>query len=211
MAMPTHQRPSWHLVLPVKGANGAKTRLAPPAGVDRGDLAVAMATDTLRAVCRVVPVRQVHVVTADAGFAQTARRLGASVVADPGGGLLDAVGAGLAAADHGGPTVVLLGDLPALRAGDLREALRLASGAQRSFVADRQGTGTTLLAAGRGVRHTPRFGLGSAAAHEAAGYVQLRAGLPSLRTDVDDADDLDAAMRLGVGPATDALLGAFTG
>lgn len=199
--------PSWHVVLPVKGSVGAKTRLAPPPGVDRGALALAMAADTLAAVCLVVPAARVVVVTSDPAVAAPARRTGARVVADPGTGLVAAVGAGLGSLPAHEPRAVLLGDLPALRPEALVAALMAASGHRRSFVADRRGSGTTLITAAAGAEHHPRFGEGSAARHEAAGYSRLEVEAPTLRTDVDDAADLLAVLRLGCGPATTALLG----
>ena len=62
-----------------------------------------------------------------------------------------------------------------------------------------------LLAAPAGVLLDPRFGGDSAAAHAASGAVALTGAWPSLRRDVDTADDLAAAVRLGVGPRTMAL------
>ena len=49
---------------------------------------------------------------------------------------------------------------------------------------------------------------GSAAAHERAGHVRLAVPATSTaRRDVDVADDLAEVQRLGVGPATRAVLG----
>jgi 2-phospho-L-lactate guanylyltransferase len=71
-------------------------------------------------------------------------------------------------------------------------------------VADRGGTGTTLLTAAPGRPPRPRFGPASAAAHRSAGAVELSGHWPSLRHDVDTAADLLAAAELGLGPATSA-------
>ena len=200
---------TWHVVIPVKGVAGAKTRLAPPHGVDRGRLALAMALDTIEAVCRVTSPDRVHVVTGDRQLGSAAKDLGTDVVPEPdGGGLLGAVATGLDQLAADSPTAVLLGDLPALRPHQLRRALAVAGQHQRAFVPDRQGTGTVLLAGAPGIRHEPHFGTGSAAAHERAGYARLELSLPSLRTDVDVAEDLAAVLRMGVGRHTTALLGA---
>jgi 2-phospho-L-lactate guanylyltransferase len=64
-------------------------------------------------------------------------------------------------------------------------------------VPDLPGTGTVLLAAPAGVPLDPRFGVGSAAAHEASGARRLDGDWPTLRRDVDTADDLAAAYALG--------------
>ena len=83
----------------------------------------------------------------------------------------------------------------------------MASAHERSFVADADGTGTTLLAALPGVALDPQFGSGSAAAHELAGHVRLAVVATStVRRDVDVPDDLVEVQRLGVGPATRAVL-----
>src|SRR5689334_3436250 len=112
----------WHLVVPVKGGATAKSRLHPPAGVGREELALALATDCLTACCAGMPPGRVIVVTSDQRVRDLAHDLGAQVVADPGAGLDSAVRAGRDAAltwSAGGAVGVLLGDLPALRPDDL--------------------------------------------------------------------------------------------
>ena len=221
--------PSWRLVVPVKGGAGAKSRLQPPRGVTRAALASAIARDCLTAACAALPEGRVHVVTSDDAMRSYAVRLGAAVVTDPGRGLDEAVRAGLraamgAAADHGarwlGPSAgprrssgpvpvegvgVLLGDLPALRPSDLEEALTAAAAHPRALVPDADGTGTVLLTA-VGAPLEPAFGADSAVRHAAAGHRRLDLDLPRLRTDVDDDEGLRAALALGVGPATLAVL-----
>jgi 2-phospho-L-lactate guanylyltransferase len=95
----------------------------------------------------------------------------------------------------------LSSDLPALRPEELAAALGAAGAAPRCFVADAEGTGTTLLTA-VGTPLDPRFGAGSAAAHRASGAVLLDGAWPGLATDVDTAAALRTALALGVGPAT---------
>ncbi|MER7420801.1 2-phospho-L-lactate guanylyltransferase, partial [Micromonospora peucetia] len=102
-------------------------------------------------------------------------------------------------------------DLPALRPAELAAALHAAQAPPpevRRYVADAPGRGTVLLAAPPGVPLDPRFGVGSAAAHAASGALALTGDWPSLRRDVDTADDLAAAARLGLGPCTAALAAA---
>ena len=77
---------------------------------------------------------------------------------------------------------------------------------QRAFVADAQGTGTTLLTA-VGVPLDPRFGHGSADSHRSGGAVPLTGHWPGLLRDVDTEADLRAAVALGAGPRTAALVG----
>lgn len=203
--------PDWHLVVPVKGGATAKSRLHPPSGVDREELALALATDCLTACCAGMPPARVVVVTSDAHVAQMATSLGTRVVADPGAGLNAAAAAGrdfVVAAGPDRPVAVLLGDLPALRAGDLTTALGAATAYPRAVVADAAGGGTVLLTALVGADLVPAFGAGSSRRHQGAGYHLLDLDLPRLRTDVDDDAGLQAALALGVGPATRHTLGA---
>ena len=103
---------------------------------------------------------------------------------------------------------MLQGDLPALQPHELAEAIAAARGNERSFVGDRHGTGTAALFA-FGVRLDPRFGPDSARRHADSGAVELTDAWPGLRCDIDTADDLSAAMRLGVGPATTRSVGTI--
>ena len=199
---------AWHLVLPVKGGVDAKTRLGP--GLDRAALSLAMAMDCLDAVLATQDVARALVVTDDPSSALAARSAGAVVVqqSDPRRGLAGAVDDGLALAD--GPTGVLLADLPALTPDELEAALhamdRALATTRCAFVPDADGAGTVLLGGRSPLDLTPRFGRDSAAAHERAGARRLTLQLPRLRRDVDTAADLDAAVRMGVGPRTAATL-----
>ncbi len=197
----------WCLVVPVKRLSVAKTRLGPPYDAQRRALALAFALDTTIAALACPLVTSVQVVTDEPEAAAALRAVGAVVTGDhPDAGLNPALahGAAQAAGAHPGSYVgTLAADLPALRPAELSAALQLAARHQRAFVRDAQGSGTTLLLA----RHTellrPMFGPDSAARHAASGAVEVPADtLPSLRRDVDTADDLDAAATLGVGPWT---------
>lgn len=202
--MTREPRPTpWHLVVPVKRAVAAKTRLEPPPPLSRPHLARAVARDTLEAVCRAVPAAQVTVVTSDDTARRVARALGAAQLDDPGAGLDAALRAGLDAA--GGPwRAVLLGDLPALTEEELRVALAACAAYPEAVVPDAQGTGTVLLTSTRGGPQ-PSFGQGSAARHARTATL-LALDLPRLRRDVDTWADLGEALALGVGRHTRAAL-----
>jgi len=196
------------VVVPVKRLGVAKSRLY-AAGRPRPqheELALALALDTVAAALRAAA--RVLVVTDDPAVSAAMRALGAVVVADePDAGLNPALAYGAARAAQLAPAdgvALLSADLPALRPAELAAALRAAAGHPRAFVADAGGTGTTLLAALPGVPPAPRYGPGSAAAHRGSGAVELPGAWPSLRHDVDTADDLAAAADLGLGPATAA-------
>ncbi|MFN4001372.1 2-phospho-L-lactate guanylyltransferase [Microcella sp.] len=200
------------LVVPVRDAASAKSRLAADGGAEaharRAALAAAIALDTVSAARAARRVGELIVVGA---LPQPIE--GVRVVDDPGFGLLVAIGAGLAVADPAAPTAVLLGDLPALQPADLDAALVAASEHHWAFVPDAEGEGTTLVVASAGLPHSLRFGPGSAEQHRDAGYVELdvpeRSGL---RRDVDTLEQLAALGRLAeagsvlLGPRTSALL-----
>jgi 2-phospho-L-lactate guanylyltransferase len=220
---------NWTAVIPVKRLGAAKSRLRGAVPTARHeDLALAMLRDTAAAVMACAEVAELLVVTDDPSAAEAAADLGARVVPEPHGFAgRSAPSGGPVAGDstdlslndamrYGADTVagldryraVLAGDLPALDKGELAAALVAASSAPaaRSFVADAAGTGTTLLAAPRGVELDPLFGVGSAAAHAGSGAAALSGDWPGLRQDVDTAADLRAVLALGPGTHTRALL-----
>ncbi len=199
---------SWRIVVPVKDSASAKSRLHPPPGIRRADLAHAFALDTVTAVAQTVPAPHVHVVTSDSGTTSFAAGLGARVVEDPGGGLNSAIRAGLehiSATSGDGPVGVLLGDLPTLTPAVLSRALRACGRHRTAFVPDAEGTGTVLLTARALPDLVPAFGAGSALAH-ARHSTRLDLDLAPLRSDVDDDAALGRAVALGVGPRTAAVL-----
>jgi 2-phospho-L-lactate guanylyltransferase len=192
------------MVVPVKHLGQAKSRLrgALP-GVPHDELALALVLDTLTAALACPAVGGVLVVTSDPTVSAAAGALGAKVLPDaPEAGLNPALSHGAAAV--AGPVAALAGDLPALRGDDLAQALGAAT--IRGYVSDAAGTGTTLLATPAGVPLDPRFGPGSARAHAESGALALTGTWASLRRDVDTAEDLDIAARLGLGQHTAALL-----
>lgn len=214
-------RAAWHVVVPVKPAEFGKSRLAVD-GVDRTALARAIALDTLEATARASHVAEVIVVTADEALhaelggwgerVEAAIRTGRARVRlvreSAPAGLDAAIRAGLASVPLDRPRAVLLGDLPALRPTDLDAALVHASALDLGLVPDAEGTGTTLVTARASVPLSPAFGPGSAARHRTAGHVDLAVDAAStLRRDVDTAAQLHAALALGAGRRTAALLG----
>jgi 2-phospho-L-lactate/phosphoenolpyruvate guanylyltransferase len=199
---------SWSVVVPAKRLVVAKTRLRPlteALGVAHGELVLALLADTVGAALASSVVGEVLVVTDDPEATEVVRGLGARTVADlPDRGLNPALAHG--ARNAAGPAVAALSsDLPALRPAELTAALAAALASPRAFVADAQGTGTTLLT-GVGTELSPRFGPGSAQAHRASGAVELTGSWPGLVRDVDTDADLRAAVALGAGPRTTALL-----
>lgn len=196
------------LVIAVKRLGVAKTRLAPVFSAEtRERVVLAMLVDTIAAASRVAAVRSITVVTPDEDAAAAAIEFGATVLPDPTPDghpdpLNNALRTAAAAVITSTPNIVVLqGDLPALQTPELAQAISAARRYQRSFVADRHGTGTSALFA-FGIPLDPRFGADSAARHSHSGAIELTGGWPGLRCDIDTPDDLQVARRLGVGPAT---------
>ncbi|GAA1763081.1 2-phospho-L-lactate guanylyltransferase [Agromyces humatus] len=168
------------MVIPVKGAPAAKSRLAPAVADDaRAMLARAFALDTIAAALAAESVGHVVVVGDDPALAGEAEFLAEPV--DGPRNLTRAIAHGIAHARHlpveegaqrpsRNPAgarasvesrdaslidrrwgvAVLLGDLPALRPDELDAALEAASRHPLAFARDADGTGTTLATATRG-------------------------------------------------------------
>jgi 2-phospho-L-lactate/phosphoenolpyruvate guanylyltransferase len=200
----------WSVVVPVKRLRLAKSRLYAVGRPrpEHEELALCLALDTVAAALAAGTVRRLFVVTDDPAARAAMAAAGALVLPDePNAGLNPALAHGAAAARRRSArdgVALLSADLPALRPAELDAALAVAAGRDAAFVADARGTGTTLLATAPGRPVTPRYGQASAAAHRAAGAVELTGDWPSLRTDVDTAADLRTAAELGLGPATSA-------
>lgn len=197
------------VLVPVKPPAVGKSRLL---GLDddvRRALAEAFAQDTVAACLAAGSVAQVLVVTDDARFSAALAAAGADTVPDGVSGDLNGT-LRLAAAEarRRWPDLVpvaLCADLPSLRAADLDLALSRTARTRPGFVPDADGTGTTMYVAGYD-EFDPRFGPGSRDAHLGTGAEELLDVPPSVRRDVDDLDDLDQAIALGVGPSTAAVV-----
>lgn len=196
----------WSAVVPVKRLHLAKTRLrATLPGIDVESLVLALCLDTVRAALACPAIARVVAVTDDERAATALRTLGATVTPDePAAGLNPALEHGARIAHAAGPVAVavLSADLPALRPRELAAALSAAAAHLRAFVADAAGTGTTLLTVAPGEPLRAAFGPGSRGAHASSGAIELTGDWPSLRQDVDTADDLAGAAALGLGPNT---------
>ncbi|WP_210438264.1 2-phospho-L-lactate guanylyltransferase [Nocardioides xinjiangensis] len=202
-------RPRCVVVVPVKPPAFGKSRLSGLDDDERRALAEAFALDTVQAVAATPGVHAVLVVTDDFRLASRVRAFGCEVIPD---GTTEDLNAtlvqGCAEAVRrwpGAVPVALCADLPGLRpvelAGVLGEVVAQVEAGRAAYVRDASGAGTTLYAA-PAERFDPLFGAASAARHEAAGAVEVGATATSVRTDVDDLADLDAALAAGVGPHT---------
>jgi 2-phospho-L-lactate guanylyltransferase len=201
---------SYAVLLPVKPPGRGKTRLG---DLPRDTLAAAFALDAATACLQAASVAEVLVITDDASFAGALSGLGCAAIPDGVSGDLNA-SLVLAAAEAARrwPALVpvaLCADLPCLTSTDLDAALDQRPDWPR-YVADANGTGTTMYAAPV-EEFAPRFGFRSAAAHADGGAFPVEGDLRSLRLDVDDATDLRSAIALGVGAYTALAVAELSG
>ena len=202
----------WTLVVPLKALSRAKSRLSDTAADGlRPGLALAFAQDTVAAALACPAVGDVAVVTGDVLAGRELAALGARIVPDePGGGLNAALAHAASvvrARSPQSPLAALNADLPALRPTELARVLSAAAEFPRAFLPDAAGLGTTLLAASPGRELLPAFGTDSRIRHRASGATELfLPDVPSVRQDVDTGADLQAALALGVGPRTAAVV-----
>jgi 2-phospho-L-lactate/phosphoenolpyruvate guanylyltransferase len=208
----------WQVLIPIRGDGAGKSRLRDSV-VDlelHAQLVRAIQQDALHAVITARhlaatatdPAAQrisgIHVVSAPN---LTDLPPGVDLLAEVGGGLNAALGHGaadLSRRHRDDAIITLVADLPSLRPEDFLAVLAAAAQVQRGFVADAEGTGTTMLTARPGARLDPSFGPGSAQAHRDSGAVELAAA-GGARCDVDTMSDLLRCVELGVGERTAAL------
>jgi len=197
----------WVVLVPVKRFSEGKSRLGNRP--DRAALAEAFARDTIDAVAGSPRVRMLLVITDDQFLVEDlSLPVAVTVRRQQAPGLNNAIATGLRIAQDSWPdygVAVLAGDLPALTSEDLERTLELAEEIPLGVVADAQSTGTVLITGQPGMPLLPAFGVGSAARHRDLGHRLIR-GTERLRRDVDTVDDLAAAVRLGVGRHTAAVL-----
>ena len=200
------------LVVPVKSLRLAKSRLRGAVGPDRhAGLVLAVLTDTVTAAASAEGVRRVLVVSSDPAVAARMAAEGIECVPEGSSHGLNAAfrhGADLLRSrDPGGQVGALQADLPALRPAELGVALEAAAEFDQSFMPDALDVGTTFYGVRPGMPFTPRFGGESRAKHLAGGAKELCVpGVDSVRRDVDTPDDLRAAVALGLGRHTAAVV-----
>ena len=193
------------VLIPMKPLVGAKERLAPALNPDeRRRLSLAMLTDVIAASRG---FDRVWVLNSDAEAESAAVAAEVEAVPDPapGAGLNASLTAATERAIGEGATGVLVvsADLPAVSAADLEE---LSNKEGLAVAPDRSGTGTNALWRSPGNTIQVAFGTTSLAAHERlareAGVDIRLVERPGLALDVDVPDDLAAAWKTTVGPAT---------
>lgn len=202
---------AWVAVVPVKGLSTAKSRLASGSDEQRRALALSFAVDTVTALRAAPEIRTVVVVTGDATVAARVNGPDVEVLTEPAGaGLNAAITAGVDWSRSRHPdagVVVVAADLPGLRPRDIAAVLHIASAQPRTVLADREGTGTTMLTGLPGTPPRPQFGADSLARHRVDGAAVIGGrDLARAARDVDTPDHLDEARHLGVGATTGRVL-----
>jgi 2-phospho-L-lactate guanylyltransferase len=178
-------------VVPVKGLDGAKSRLATtfsPAA--RADLVRAMLRNVLAACAAARAVDGVLLVTPEPDVAPD----GVRVLVDSGTGHADAIAAALADERARDAALVVMADVPLVRAESLD---RLAAAAEPVALAPAADGGMNALAFRGGLAFEPAFGEPDAAARtleraRAAGVEPAVVQDPLLALDFDRPDDIAA-------------------
>jgi 2-phospho-L-lactate guanylyltransferase len=198
------------VLIPVKPPEVSKSRLqgATRASDRHADLVLAIQRDTIIAIAAAIEsgslISAAYLIGSEP---LTPLPSGIEVLPDSGGGLNEALAqaAMQVSSDHPGDGIVaVVADLPALRPAELLDVLARAPQHGRGYVSDLAGTGTTLLTAANQPLN-PVFGRDSAERHRQSGAIALPAG-PSVRTDVDTAQDLQRCLVLGVGEHTASMV-----
>jgi 2-phospho-L-lactate/phosphoenolpyruvate guanylyltransferase len=175
-------------IVPVKGLDAAKTRLAPRlSGPERAQLVVEMLDRVLTACARAEAIERTLLVTPDPGLA----RPGVEVLVDAGTGHADALALALADPRAASGALVVMGDCPLATA----EALDgLARAARPLALAPARDGGVNALALAEVNGFVPGFGVPAAvtmAAARAAGLEPTVVDEPALALDVDRPEDYE--------------------
>lgn len=182
----------WALV-PAKDFAGAKSRLSPVLnGANRAMLAEAMLKDVLGVIAESQGFAGVLLVSSSREVARLGEDHGVATLLDPSeAGTGAAVQRGL---DHlqsvgVGRCVVVLGDLPLLSTGELKQILAGLDESDVVLVPARRDGGTNILALSRPDLIAQQFGQGSRARHlRAAGQIGVRAKVLELKGAGHDVD-----------------------
>jgi 2-phospho-L-lactate guanylyltransferase len=196
---------SLRIIVPHRGLEAAKTRLAPSLSPDERMFLASQLLQRVLKVCREV-TDDVVVISPSRALREIVEPSGARLVVQRGMGLNEGLEQARfdAVVEDIGTLVVLHGDLPNLRPDDVRvliDALPADGGPGVAIAPDRAGTGTNGL-----VLRPPdvirfRFGPGSFAKHvaevQAAGVPLVAVNRAGLAFDLDTPEDLARWLELG--------------
>lgn len=188
-------RPSWTAVVPIRDFHTGKSRLRgylPDRIVNQVARQLAKRTIAELQDCRAI--RRILVVS-DVDLSEGLVEEGVDhLVQRPGGRLNAAVREGLIAARAhrmDSPILVTHADLPYVTGSEYTNLIRkLNAIGEDTYVPDRTGTGTTMLALHPGSTRCPSFGSGSGPRHEEHGFRRIELSQDSgLRNDLDTITD----------------------
>jgi len=175
-------------IVPVKGLDGAKTRLAPRLSTDeRARLVVEMLDRVLSACAEAGAIERTLLVTPDPGLG----RGGVELLVDAGTGHADAIALALADPRAAGGALVVMGDCPLATAASLDA---LARAARPLALAPARDGGVNALALTPVNGFLPRFGVRAettVAEARAAGLDPVVVDEPALALDVDLPEDYE--------------------
>lgn len=184
------------IVIPFRGPNGAKSRLADVLDEQqRCVTSMAMFQHVLGIASAAVGPGRVLVVTTSSKATEAAQKCGATCLQEQAGSLNPTLRNARAALLLFGATrvTVLAADLPDITEADVKSVLSAEPG-QIAVAPDRHGLGTNALTLPLGVDFAFAFGPGSFSAHsnEAArhGLGIVRLDRPGLANDLDTAEDI---------------------
>jgi len=200
---------TWTAIVPIRSLTDGKTRLAgyPGASV----LTEAFAKDVIAACMACPEIDNVALVSPDPRVVDLAEASGCIGIAETDSdGINDAIAHARRELPAARSIVAILGDLPCIDGDSLSAVLNAAGEHETSFVSDTAGTGTTIWCTSDPSARS-HFGHHSRAEHRAAGAIELGLQQTSpewarARRDVDTDIDLWDAARLGLGPATRAIV-----
>jgi 2-phospho-L-lactate/phosphoenolpyruvate guanylyltransferase len=175
-------------IVPVKGLDGAKTRLAPRLSLDERAALVGEMLDRVLGACReAVAIERTLLVTPDPGLA----RSGVDVLVDSGTGHADALALALADPRAAAGALVVMADCPLVTAASLDV---LVGEARPLALAPARDGGVNALALAEVNGFVPRFGVPvetTLAEARAAGLEPVVVEDPALALDVDRPEDYE--------------------
>jgi 2-phospho-L-lactate guanylyltransferase len=201
-----------HAVVPVKGTNEAKQRLAAVLSpAQRQELALAMLEDVLAALAEVAELASILVVTVDPAAAEIAACYGAHIMREGAreGHTGAVAGAARRLADQS--MLALPGDIPLLQPDDVRQLLS-AHRADRAFtiVPARDLRGSNAVICSPAAAVPLRFGSDSFYPHldaaRSCGIEPKVVRLPHIALDIDTPEDLALLLRTPASTRTHVLL-----
>ena len=192
--------------MPAKRLTEAKSRLG------RDDLTLPFLSDVVQALHESTLIDQVSIISSDLVIENFVQELGCSIIPEGAGGpggLTSAIESGIqwCTSNNIERVLVVLGDLPCLSSKHVDAFLSLGEHNASSFLADAEGTGSTMWMRSTRSAPNPRFGVRSRAAHRESGAVEIQGDdFAGARRDVDTQVNLWDAVRIGVGTATHSAL-----